>query len=294
MNLDGETFIFGNKRSILCPTSEALIKKLVSENMFFPPQKENYACLQLLLQHAKPLNSQTNKEDIQIGSGLETDDNLDYEELFHKLRKLVKTEDKEKSSSTNIVKECDGFKTSQMLDEEESSGTPSTEKYIENARFISEEAEMKSNQGYIYVLQLEDDHFYVGHDSKSIEEIYSWFTERDCKIPLWCRKYPPKKLVFYKEGTEDDCNDLVIYLMRKYGWWKVRGGRWSTDKIKMPEELLEIGERGEPLVNLVDIDLGVNLSPSFVEQKLCSCGDHWTFACQFVDPDRYLADQEDN
>lgn len=87
-------------------------------------------------------------------------------------------------------------------------------------------------QRYVYVLELEEENYYVGETRNLKNRIKKHGTNRGAK---WARIYKPiskideidmgictKKEVLKKE------NELTISMMEKYGWEKVRGGDFCS------------------------------------------------------------------
>ena len=83
---------------------------------------------------------------------------------------------------------------------------------------------------HIYVLELEDDKFYVGKTTCIESRLETHKKGNGCP---WTRDYPPIKICEEYEiqdnGFEEDCK--VKELMKKYGVENVRGGSYSSTKL---------------------------------------------------------------
>ena len=79
----------------------------------------------------------------------------------------------------------------------------------------------------IYVLKLEDDCWYIGYTSNLNSRLAEHFGFRGrYKTTVWCDLHKPIKLVDVRIGTTDDENSLTLEYIEKYGFGKVRGGKW--------------------------------------------------------------------
>ena len=88
----------------------------------------------------------------------------------------------------------------------------------------------------VYVLKCEDDCFYVGISLHFNTRIAQHMGGRGSK---WTRLHKPvtvdRVVIPATKKTEDD---ITLEYMRRYGWRKVRGGRWcQTDMKRPPAEL---------------------------------------------------------
>lgn len=85
---------------------------------------------------------------------------------------------------------------------------------------------------YLYVLELENNCFYVGQTSSSIKKRLT--KHFNGKGSAWTKKNPPIRLVdlvylgnlTYTEGEYME-NKYVCKYMKEYGWDKVRGGYFT-------------------------------------------------------------------
>ena len=72
-----------------------------------------------------------------------------------------------------------------------------------------------------YIIELEDDFWYVGRTTDTHRRLKQHFTGRGAK---WLKLHPPKKL---KEVWAGDCErSKTLALMREHGVERVRGGPW--------------------------------------------------------------------
>lgn len=91
--------------------------------------------------------------------------------------------------------------------------------------------------GFIYILQLEKEKFYIGFtERKDGERINEHFKGNGSE---WTKKYKPLQLLELRECKNIDEEDkTTLELMKKYGWWNVRGGRWVTIEMDGPPKEL--------------------------------------------------------
>lgn len=84
-------------------------------------------------------------------------------------------------------------------------------------------------QNYIYVLELEDNHYYIGRTSNFIQRMNEHFTNNGS---LYTKKYKPIKIkeVVQEKSCYDE-RDKTIEYMEKYGWENVRGYTWCREII---------------------------------------------------------------
>lgn len=86
-----------------------------------------------------------------------------------------------------------------------------------------------SEQGFVYVLKLEHNKWYVGYSAEIEVRIASHFIGNGS---LWTKKFKPLEVVSVKQGDTLLENLTTIALMSKYGYEDVRGGKWC--KVEMP------------------------------------------------------------
>ena len=74
----------------------------------------------------------------------------------------------------------------------------------------------------IYVLELEDDCYYVGwvEDSKLEKRLGKHLNGLGAE---WTREHRPKNLIKMKNGTRKEANNLTKKMIREHGFDKVRG-----------------------------------------------------------------------
>lgn len=89
----------------------------------------------------------------------------------------------------------------------------------------------------IYILLLEKNKYYIGYTARRDgERFQEHFEGGGAK---WTQKYKPVIVLEWREGTEQDENDVTLELMEKHGWTNVRGGKWcQVEMVKPPKELL--------------------------------------------------------
>lgn len=79
--------------------------------------------------------------------------------------------------------------------------------------------------GYIYVLLLEDQKYYVGYSDNPVNRIDQHFNSCGSK---WTMKYPVKKVLKVENGTKKDEAIITREMMRRHGIDNVRGGPWCN------------------------------------------------------------------
>ena len=83
--------------------------------------------------------------------------------------------------------------------------------------------DQQSYQGSVYVLRLQDRCWYVGYSADPETRIASHFLGRGAQ---WTRLHPPIAVNSLQPGDEKLENVVTIALMAKYGYKRVRGGRY--------------------------------------------------------------------
>jgi predicted GIY-YIG superfamily endonuclease len=104
----------------------------------------------------------------------------------------------------------------------------------------------------IYILKLEKDKWYVGYtDRPDGERFNEHFTGNGSE---WTKKYKPITVAEWRDGDYDDEDKITLELMKTYGWWNVRGGKWcKTEMTSPPQELNLIDETTKTILkNIVD------------------------------------------
>ena len=84
----------------------------------------------------------------------------------------------------------------------------------------------------VYVLELEDEFFYVGWSSDPCVRIAEHVTGRGA---LWTKLHPPLRVLSITPGGIELEDPTTILTMCQYGWRRVRGGSWcNPDMTAMP------------------------------------------------------------
>lgn len=93
----------------------------------------------------------------------------------------------------------------------------------------------------VYVLECEDDCYYVGASMKLQKRLSDHFSLNGGG---WTEKHPPLDIIQTEviEPTESDEwnqlerreNELTLQYMREYGWESVRGGQWYEPELEQP------------------------------------------------------------
>ena len=76
----------------------------------------------------------------------------------------------------------------------------------------------------IYVLELEDDCWYVGYSESVNKRLASHFSGNGS---LWCKEHKPISVYEIFPGTKEDENRKTLELMKVHGISKVRGGVYT-------------------------------------------------------------------
>jgi predicted GIY-YIG superfamily endonuclease len=104
----------------------------------------------------------------------------------------------------------------------------------------------------VYVLKLEGQRIYVGQAVDPHDRVTAHFAG---KGSAWTQRHRPKKLLEIRQTNtrnwklaEDIENEIVISLMKAYGWKNVRGGYWSNTS----EEETRRGLRAHGYLNELD------------------------------------------
>ena len=106
-------------------------------------------------------------------------------------------------------------------------------------RTQSEPLHSSNHHGIVYVMQLEDDRFFIGHTQSDLCTIVNQqFTEPRSE---WVQLHRPVKILSHKYGTLNDAEQTTLKCMAKYGWWNCRGTRWSDVNMRdPPDELIDM------------------------------------------------------
>ena len=85
----------------------------------------------------------------------------------------------------------------------------------------------------VYVLELENDKYYIGYTEKGIVRVENHFAQGGSS---WTRLHKPIKLISFKDGSKDLEKTTTIEYMKKYGWKNVRGAGWTSINCLCPLE----------------------------------------------------------
>ncbi len=89
----------------------------------------------------------------------------------------------------------------------------------------------------VYVLLLESNKFYVGYTSLPLEIRYQ--AHKAGTGAKWTALHRPVSVLAAIPGTTDTENSLTLAMMKKFGFWNVRGGIWcAVDMFISPVELI--------------------------------------------------------
>ena len=88
-------------------------------------------------------------------------------------------------------------------------------------------------QGYVYTLELEDGHFYVGHSMDVETRIAAHFLGNGAGA-VWTNLHKPLRVLSVIPGDTLLENVTTIALMVQHGHEHVRGGKWCALEHKCP------------------------------------------------------------
>ncbi len=95
---------------------------------------------------------------------------------------------------------------------------------------------LPSKQGIVYALELKNGFKYIGWTARSnLERIDEHINGEGSK---WTKLHGFVGLLEQFPGTEEDEDKLTLSYMKKYGWWKVRGGKWCAVNMRFPPKEL--------------------------------------------------------
>jgi hypothetical protein len=137
-------------------------------------------------------------------------------------------------------------------------------------------------KSYIYVLELEDNRYYVGRTCNFIQRMEEHFT--DCGS-LYTKKYKPIKIVeVNEEKSKYDERDKTLEYMDMYGWKNVRGYAWCSVELINKPKIKKEKEKKELVVsyenteirnlytlenkNIIEIGNQLNKSPGSIAYSL--------------------------
>ena len=98
------------------------------------------------------------------------------------------------------------------------------------------------NHPQVYVLELHNEKYYVGHAVDVYRRIRNHKSD-GCSI--WTKEHGIKAILQVTDGNHEDENSITIEMMYKYGWENVRGGKWCKLLINEPNELKVYREKVE-------------------------------------------------
>ena len=90
-------------------------------------------------------------------------------------------------------------------------------------------------RSYVYVLELVDDHYYVGRTSNFIQRMNEHFNGMGSE---YTKKYKPVRVIeVIEEKNITDERDKTLEYMKIYGHEKVRGYTWCRELLKNPPKI---------------------------------------------------------
>ncbi len=90
----------------------------------------------------------------------------------------------------------------------------------------------------VYTLVLEQNKYYVGFTNRTVEERFQEHLEDYGS--KWTSIYKPLQILCVRPGDLQTENEVTLEMMRKYGWWNVRGGSWcKVDMFSPPLSLYD-------------------------------------------------------
>lgn len=102
----------------------------------------------------------------------------------------------------------------------------------------------------IYVLQLECNKYYVGWTMRGDGERFS--EHFDGEGSEWTKKYKPINVLKWIDGTKQDEDRITLDLMKEFGWYNVRGGKWCRVEMSAPpQELRTVSSKIQSVINNV-------------------------------------------
>jgi len=87
----------------------------------------------------------------------------------------------------------------------------------------------------VYVLELENNKYYVGYKDKGIIRAENHFTQGGSSA--WTRLHKPIKIISFVDGSKELEKSTTLEYMIKYGWKNVRGAGWTSINCYCPLEL---------------------------------------------------------
>jgi len=97
---------------------------------------------------------------------------------------------------------------------------------------------MGTNHGIVYILELENGKYYVGH-TKEMEHKRIMEHGYGRNSAQWTRIYKPITIIKTLPGSTMDEDRITLHAMEVYGWSNVRGGKWCIVDMKNPPRELQ-------------------------------------------------------
>ena len=86
---------------------------------------------------------------------------------------------------------------------------------------------------YVYVLECEDNKYYVGYTEHIFLRIEQHFNN---KGSIWTKKYKPLRIMDISQGNLEDEEITTYVIMLRHGWKNVRGSHWCKVDLKEPPD----------------------------------------------------------
>lgn len=102
---------------------------------------------------------------------------------------------------------------------------------------VYDEILAKKIKEYVYVLELEQQKFYIGSNYSANNNFERHFLGEG---PPWTQTYKPVSVVRIIPGNRIKEKQITLQYMRKYGWTNVRGYAWSQINLKNPPKDLRL------------------------------------------------------
>lgn len=106
-----------------------------------------------------------------------------------------------------------------------------------------------SYPGFVYVLELEDDCFYVGYSASPEIRVASHFLGRGAQ---WTLLHKPVGIKSIQPGDTQLENCLTIALMCKFGFQKIRGGRFLDVNMTIAPPPIRHAFALKPLTKIIE------------------------------------------
>lgn len=90
-----------------------------------------------------------------------------------------------------------------------------------------------SSHGVVYILELEQNKYYVGHTKEpDLKRILDHGNTK--QSAQWTKVYKPIRVIKTVEGSTCDEDRITLHAMEVYGWQNVRGGKWCRLELANP------------------------------------------------------------